>query len=205
MKKIVIPFLIFTVIIILIFVFFGGSEIYFQDLLEEARVNPSYYGFLSFLILSSDIVLPVPSSIVMHFNGMVLGTFLGASLSLTSVMISSIVGYYLGRSTEWFIKSKSNTKESDFFSKYGVFAIILSRGIPILSESIVLICGYNRFNFKSFMGYSLLGYVPICLLYAYFGNLSNNLFFIAIFISILLSFIAWYIGKQIAKRNKQEL
>ena len=115
MKKTVIPFLIFTIIIILIFVFFGGSEVYFQEVLETARINPSYYGFLSFLILSSDIILPVPSSIVMHFNGMVLGTFWGAMLSLISVMISSVLGYYLGRSTKWMTRSKNSVKENVFF------------------------------------------------------------------------------------------
>jgi len=200
MKQLLVPFLVFTVLIILIFVFFGGSEVYFQEVLEEARTDVSYYSFLSFLVLSSDIVLPVPSSIIMHFNGMVLGTIWGALLSLVSVMISSVVGYYLGRSTKWMTKSK-NAKESELLNKYGVFAIIMSRGIPILSESIVLICGYNRFNFKQFMGYSLLGYVPICFIYAYFGNLSNNLFYIAVSISILLSFIAWYFGKRISKSN----
>jgi len=201
MKQILVPFLVFTVAIILIFVFFGGAEVYFQNILEEARTDVTYYTFLSFLVLCSDIALPVPSSIIMHFNGMVLGTFWGGLLSLVSVMISSVIGYYIGRSTQWAAKSKNNPKGNAFLNKYGVFAIIISRGIPILSESIVLICGYNRFKFKHFMGYSLLGYVPICWLYAYFGNLSNNLFLVAFSISMLLSFIAWFFGRRIAKSN----
>lgn len=171
--------------------------------MENSKNDASYYTILSFLVLGSDIVLPVPSSIVMHINGMVLGTFWGGLLSLISVMISSVIGYYLGRSTQWMTKSKNNAKENAFLNKYGVFAIIMSRGIPILSESIVLICGYNRFKFKHFVGYSLLGYVPICWLYAYFGNLSNDLFFVAVSISMLISFIAWYYGRQIERNNEK--
>jgi len=203
MKQLLLPFVIFSVAIILVFVFFGDAEIYFQTILEEARNDVSYYTVLSSLVLCSDILLPVPSSIIMHFNGMVLGTFWGGLLSLVSVMVSSIIGYYIGRSTQWAARSGKGTKGNAFLNKYGVFAIIMSRGIPILSESIVLICGYNRYNFKHFMGYSLLGYVPICWLYAYFGNLSNNLFLVAVSISMLLSFISWYFGRRIVKSNAQ--
>ena len=201
MKQIFIPFLIFCVVIILIFVFFGNAETYFHDMLLQAQEDKQYYSLLSFLILGSDIILPVPSSIIMHINGMVLGTFWGGLLSLFSVMSSSVLGYYLGKSTKWMTNRNEAKKGNSFLQKYGVFAIIISRGIPILSESIVLVCGYNRFNFRSFIIYSLIGYVPVCWIYAFFGDLSNNLFFIAVTISIMLSFIAWYFGKNFVPKN----
>ncbi|WP_461303577.1 TVP38/TMEM64 family protein [Aureisphaera sp.] len=198
MKKIIIPFLFFATAIIVVFLVFGNLEQYFQTLLEEAQSSTSYYSLLSFAILCSDIILPVPSSIVMHFNGMVLGALYGGLLSLVSVMISSVLGYYLGKFTRWGKRSQKDASGVSFLHKYGVFAIIISRGIPILSESIVLLCGYHRINFKTFIIYSLIGYIPVCWIYAYFGSLSNDLFLIAVSVSLLISVITWYIGKRMS-------
>ena len=47
--------------------------------------------------------------------------------------------------------------------------MILSRGIPILSESICFTAGYNKMNFKVYTFLNIVGAIPISLVYGYFG------------------------------------
>ena len=88
MKKLLVPFFITVILVILIFIVFGSIETSVVAILEDMKLHPETFSIYSFLILTSDIVLPVPSSIIMVMNGYVLGTFPGASLSLISLFIS---------------------------------------------------------------------------------------------------------------------
>ncbi|MGB5929970.1 MAG: hypothetical protein WBH03_17445, partial [Cyclobacteriaceae bacterium] len=100
-KKLLLPTLVVAVIVIATFLLLPGLEAYFTDLLEGSRQHPGTYALLSGLVLCSDILLPVPSSIVMYTNGYVLGIGGGAALSMLAVMVSSLIGYGLGRFTSY--------------------------------------------------------------------------------------------------------
>lgn len=197
MKQILIPLIVSILLISILFVAFENLEVYFEELLATAQTNPGEYSGLSFLVLSSDIVLPVPSSMVMYSNGLVLGLIKGAGLSLISVMISSVIGYFLGRLSAF--RSKADERARAIIQKYGAVGIIITRGIPILSESIVFTAGYNRLSFRLFLLLSFIGYLPVCLIYAYFGNLAQNanLFLISFFASLLVSLLLWFFGRKL--------
>lgn len=197
MKQILIPLIVSIVLISVLFVVFENLEMYFEELLTTAQTNQTGYSGLSFLVLSSDIVLPVPSSIVMYSNGLVLGLLKGAGLSLVAVMVSSLIGYFLGRLSSF--KAKADARAQAIMQKYGAVGIIITRGIPILSESIIFTAGYNRMNLRLFMLLSFIGYLPVCFIYAYFGNLSQdaNLFLISFFASLLVSLALWFFGRKL--------
>ena len=196
MRAILIPLLVSIALISVLFVAFENLEVYFEELLSTAQNNQSGYSWLSFLVLSSDIVLPVPSSIIMYTNGLALGLLKGALLSLASVMVGSTVGYYLGRASAF--RSTTSDKAMAIMEKYGALGIIITRGIPILSESIVFTAGYNRLNFKLFTLLNFIGYLPVCFIYAYFGQLAQdaNLFLISFAASLLVSVALWVFGKK---------
>lgn len=196
MKKTILTFVFFAVLILTVFLFFEEMESQLQQILENNNNNLLLYSFFSFLILSSDIVLPVPSSLVMHFNGMTLGILGGTILSFVSLMISSIIGYYIGQFTEKNITKGKNEEGFFLLNQYGPFAILLTRGIPILSESISLLSGYNRMNIKAYLLFSAIGYFPLCLIYAAFGSLSSDTFFWALGLSIFMTATLWFFGKQ---------
>jgi uncharacterized membrane protein YdjX (TVP38/TMEM64 family) len=197
MKQITIPLIVSIVLVSLVFVFFENMEAYFETLLTTAEQNEAEYATLSFLILSSDIVLPVPSSIVMYGNGLVLGLLKGALLSLVAVFVSSTIGYYLGRFSNF--RARSDQRATAIMQKYGPLGIIITRGIPILSESVIFTAGYNRMNFRLFTALNLIGYLPVCFIYAYFGNLaqSANLFLISFAASMVVSLLLWIFGRKL--------
>lgn len=117
MKKILIPFLISSVLIITVFLFFESLETYFTELLKKISEHKTTYSFVSFIVLASDIILPVPSSIVMYTNGFVLGLFGGTFVSFFSVMTGAIAGYYLGKWTSIVLKANDDEKANSILSR----------------------------------------------------------------------------------------
>lgn len=201
MRKSIIVLIISIVIITLTFIFFGGIEEQISTTLDNLQSKKIYYSAVSFTILTFDILLPVPSSIVMYLNGYVLGGIGGSCISLLSLLTSSIIGYYIGKLTSVGLKEKSENNTNTIIDKYGILSILITRGIPILSESICIVCGYNKVPFKQYFIFNLVGYAPLCLLYAICGSLGydNDLFFISFSCSLLISFVFWLLGKKFLK------
>ena len=203
MKKLLVPFFITVVLVILIFIVFGSIETSVVVILEDMKLHPETFSIYSFLILTSDIVLPVPSSIIMVMNGYVLGTFSGAILSLISLFISSAIGYQIGR-IAGFRKSKiQQGKAENLLGIYGPYAILITRGIPVLSESICIVCGYNRMNLKSYLIMNIIGYIPLCFIYARAGQSGDeqNAFLLVVGLSFILTIILWLVGRWLPGTN----
>jgi uncharacterized membrane protein YdjX (TVP38/TMEM64 family) len=192
-KSIWLPFIVSMVLVIAVFLIFPQAEDYFQSLLQQVKASNSTFSVWSFFILTSDIFLPVPSSIVMYMNGYVLGAFYGFSLSIISVFFSSVIGYYAGKAGAWGVKAQRDENAISFMEKYGMVAILISRGIPVLSESICFVSGYQKYPFGKYLAYSILGYIPVALIYALFGAWGGNseLFFISFGASLLFSGLIW--------------
>jgi len=203
MKGILWPFLLTAFTITAVFVIFNDLEVQFQGVLLGFQERSSEYVLYSILILSSDIILPVPSSIVMYLNGSVLGIYLGFVTSYIAVTISAVVGYFLGSFVSYGISKHSNAKAKRFVERFGFFAIIISRGIPVLSESVCIVCGYNQYNFKLYLILNLLGYIPICLIYAYFGNIGadEGHFLLSFASAIVISAMLWFFGKNFVRAS----
>ncbi len=204
-KKIIIPFVIIVSVILISFFVFDDLESYFIRLLEQARSDHAAYASFSFLVLASDIFLPVPSSIVMFTNGYVLGTGYGTIISLLALSAGACVGYYLGKFTSLGLKSSTNEKANDIIAAYGPLSILVTRGIPILSETICIICGFNKMPFKKYLLYNIIGYLPLCLLYAICGSIGydKNIFLISFGCSVFIAAIFWFFGRKLLVLKKQ--
>jgi uncharacterized membrane protein YdjX (TVP38/TMEM64 family) len=128
------------------------------------------------LILSIDLILPVPSSIVMVMSGVMLGTWLGTAASFVGAMLAALVGYYgcrVGgqRVFTRFVGDADQNKVKEWFEDYGVAAIIISRPVPMLTEILSCMAGLSRVKPASFITATIVGTLPICLIYAYVGQL----------------------------------
>jgi uncharacterized membrane protein YdjX (TVP38/TMEM64 family) len=203
LKRELIPFGIAVLVIILTFLCFAELETFFQTQLTLFSINPLKYAAISFFILASDIVLPVPSSVVMFLNGYVLGVIPGSLVSLASLMFSAFIGYFLGRYTALGFKVHNEEKSGFILSKYGAMAILITRGIPILSESICIVCGFNNMPLRTYLLLNLIGYIPLCILYAFFGHFGyeQNLFLYSFAAALLIAVGFWFLGKSVLKTN----
>ncbi|NQW30513.1 MAG: VTT domain-containing protein [Ignavibacteria bacterium] len=203
MKNFVLPLVITAILIIVIFVIFGSFENSISIYLEELKTNPQQYAVYSLLVLTSDIVLPVPSSIVMYLNGFVLGTAAGTALSFGSLMVSSLIGYYLGKAFGIKRNSEAHDKSKSLLHTYGPIIVLVTRGIPILSESVCFVCGYNNMPLPRYLMLNAIGFFPICVLYAYLGEAggSQDSFLLALSVSVCITALFFVSGKLLQNRK----
>lgn len=208
MKKLLSVFVFCCFLVLLLFLLLGGAEEQITALLAS-KENMKSYWIASFTILSADIFIPVPSSLVMILNGKVLGFFSGTLLSTTSGVLSSCIGFYLGRKSGSFINKFFSAKEqqvsTNIFCHYGKFSIPVSKALPIVSEAISFLSGTTGIPFRTFFWYSLFGHFIISTVYAYAGSftseIDSNLLSGAIILFVLLIF--WGISKILNLKSLQ--
>ncbi|MFW6056791.1 MAG: TVP38/TMEM64 family protein [Chloroflexota bacterium] len=127
------------------------------------------------ILLVADIVLPVPSSVVMTVSGMLLGVWLGALASFGGAMAAALTAFYICRlgGTGVFERIVGNAeivRVTRWFERYGVFAIVLSRPVPMLTEVLSCLAGLSRMHPVVFVAAAALGALPISLVYAVAGS-----------------------------------
>ena len=102
----------------------------------------------SLAVLASDVFLPIPSSVVMMGNGMVFGVWTGTALNLAGGVASALVAFGLGRWAEhWLHKWLSPAEKAHadkVLTSWGWLAIVVTRPIPLLAESVALLAGTSN-------------------------------------------------------------
>jgi uncharacterized membrane protein YdjX (TVP38/TMEM64 family) len=205
LKRFLLPLSILLAITVLSFLFFGDLETDTLQLLTELKSSPLLFGALSSLVLMLDILLPVPSGIVLFLNGLVLGLIPGFLLSFSALLLSSVVGYWIGRWATLGQGAMPDPRADALLDRFGPYAILISRGIPVLAESICFLCGYNRFPIRRYLWLNTLGYLPIAALYSWLGQWGSegDAFFTALFASGLVAVLFGVLGKRLSRGTKR--
>lgn len=128
-------------------------------------------------LLVTDLLLPIPSSAVMTISGKLFGVWQGGLLASLGAMMAAGIGYAACRigGEKWFSRIAGRDEEAvrSWFESYGVYAIIISRPVPMLTEILSCLAGLSAMPMKSFLWASLLGTLPVCFVYAWFGAMSD--------------------------------
>jgi uncharacterized membrane protein YdjX (TVP38/TMEM64 family) len=118
----------------------------------------------SLAVLASDVFLPIPSSVVMMGNGMVFGVWTGTALNLAGGVASALVAFGLGRWAEHLLDRWLSPAEKAHADKvltnWGWLAIVVSRPIPLLAESIALLAGTSHMRWWVMILATLTGTLP---------------------------------------------
>lgn len=129
----------------------------------------------SALLLGLDVVLPVPSSIVMVGNGALFGLVWGGMLSAAGLMVSSVLAYGLGRwaNGRWGgrVREEDVARLGALLSRYGAVFIVASRPVPIVAELAGLVAGAGRMALGTYLWASAAGAVAVGFSYAFIGSL----------------------------------
>lgn len=130
-------------------------------------------------LLAVDILLPVPSSLVMVASGAVFGTAWGSVLSL----VGSIGGEWLGfelvrrygrRASRRLVGDEELARLNQIFATHGAAAVVITRALPVVMETMSVVAGLSTMPRATFLAASLLGTAPIVVLYAYAGSVSRD-------------------------------
>jgi uncharacterized membrane protein YdjX (TVP38/TMEM64 family) len=171
-------FLIVIVLLVILVPFFFFHE-YFDgwtaDLLKTSSRHPVYTAAVLCILLASDIVLPVPSSIISTGAGFLLGFFYGTIVSFAGMTLGCLIGYVLGKGSgrvmRW-LDIETRLRMERFFKRSGKWAIIIARPIPVLAEATVFFAGISKMNFTAFAWTTSLSNLGISMVYATVGSYS---------------------------------
>lgn len=131
-------------------------------------------GLVGVTLLVVDVVLPVPSSVVMAAHGALFGVALGSALSMVGSLGAFAVGFGLGRRGAAVITRavpEDERRRADrFLARWGLVAIIVSRPVPILAETVAFAAGASLLRWRSALGAATLGYLPAASAFALAGT-----------------------------------
>lgn len=154
-------------------------------------------------LLASDILLPVPSSLVSTACGAVLGAVGGTFVSLVGMTVSSVAGYGIGRGAgigvvRRFVKSEEMARLQDWHLRFGSWMVVLARPIPVLAEASVVVAGVGRMPLGRFLVVSFISNAAISAAYAVSGAWATraNAFWIAIGLCVLISGVGFLVARK---------
>lgn len=146
-------------------------------------VSTGYAGVALLMAIQSACV-PLPSEVIMPFAGAVLAhgqaqLVLLATIASLASNIGSIPAYWVGarggrpmveRYGSYLLLSRHDLDRVDqFFVRFGSFAVLIGRMLPIIRTFIAFPAGVAKMNLVRFHVYTFIGSWPWCYALAYLG------------------------------------
>ena len=164
-------------------------------------VSPWYSAAAIAVLLASDVFLPIPSSILAAASGVVLGFVWGAVTVWGGMTASCLVGYAFGAraaaAAGRFVGDAGMTRASNLAARYGDYALVLCRPIPVLAEASVVFAGIVRRPFGRFLSMTTWSNAGIALGYAAIGAYSMRVdsFLLAFLGAMVVPAVAMLAGR----------
>lgn len=141
-------------------------------------------------LLIADVVLPVPSSLVMVAHGALFGVLWGTTLSLLGSVGAAVFGFAIGRCGGGFMERvvthAERARASNVLMRWGTLAVIVTRPVPLLAETVAIMAGTSSMTWRSLIVASFAGSLPPALLYALTGAAVANLQNTALMFGVVL-------------------
>jgi uncharacterized membrane protein YdjX (TVP38/TMEM64 family) len=176
--------------------------------LEGARGWMERYGSWAWLagivLLCADIVLPIPSTIVMSALGLVYGWWLGGLIAALGSLLSGIIAYtacrFAGhRAAVWIAGEEGVAKAERLFEKHGGWLVSLSRSLPVLPEAIACLAGLVRMPWRPFLISLVCGTLPLGFAFAAIGALGVSSPTMAVVLSAVIPVALWLLARRMLK------
>lgn len=179
-----------------------GLETELERSLRGVESSSALTAAVGVSLLIADVFVPVPSSLVMLLFGRVFGVVLGAALSLAggvgAAALGMLVGRFGRRSFQRLLGDAEYERASQLVDRYGALAVVATRPVPILAETVALVAGAGAMPLGRGLWAATLGCVPGAFLYAWAGasDLSAPAGIITFCGVILLSAMTYLIGRR---------
>lgn len=174
-----------------------------------------FAAVLGVSLLIADVLLPVPSSLVMVAHGALFGVVTGALLSLLGSVGAALFGFAIGRRggklLERIVPPEERIRADNMLRRWGVLAVIVTRPIPLLAETVAIMAGASPLGWGSVALASLAGSLPAALLYALTGATVVNFESTTLMFGVVLLIAGffWFIGnraeRHFNKRDRQSI
>lgn len=160
-------------------------------------------------LLVADVVVPVPSSLVMVAHGALFGVVGGALLSLAGAAGAAMVGFVLGRRGSGVLASvvpaRERRRADELIQRWGLVAVIASRPVPVLAEAVAILAGASTMRAGTMAFAATVGALPGAVLYAAAGALAVGFASGAVVFGVVmvLAGLAWLLGRAGAARHSR--
>jgi uncharacterized membrane protein YdjX (TVP38/TMEM64 family) len=178
------------------------------DRLLHGEESNWYVASVVAALLASDVFLPIPSSLVAAGAGVALGFWFGAAAIWTGLMLGCLLGYAFGAyssgAARRFVGDAGMARAEGLSARFGDYAIVLCRPVPVLAEASVIVAGILRRPFQRFLVVTVFSNAGIALGYAAIGAFSMRIqsFLVAFLGSIALPGIAMLAGRLWLKNER---
>jgi uncharacterized membrane protein YdjX (TVP38/TMEM64 family) len=152
-------------------------------------------------LLVADVLLPVPSSLVMVAHGALFGVVMGTLLSLVGSVGAALFGFAIGRRggglLERLVTAAERERADRLLKRWGTLAVIVTRPVPLLAETVAIMAGTSSLGWGRMTLAALAGSLPPALLYAITGAAVANFESTALVFGcvILIAGLFWAVGR----------
>lgn len=161
------------------FLFFGGMmEDWLRGMAEDP---PSDFVTAAWVVglLSTDILLPIPSSVVSTMSGWQLGWWRGTLATWCGMNVGAILGFALARRwgqplALWFSKVEDLEQTRAMSERFGPVVLVITRGMPVFAEASVLMSGIHQMSWRRFLPAVVLSNLGIAVAYSAFGDFAEE-------------------------------
>jgi uncharacterized membrane protein YdjX (TVP38/TMEM64 family) len=161
------------------FLIFGGHLDQWLRGLAEDPPSPVATFALVVGLLATDILLPIPSSVISTMSGWQLGWLFGTLATFAGMNLGAVLGFALARRyghpfALWFSKGEDLQRMRQVSDRYGPLVLVLTRAVPVFAEASILIAGIHRLSWRRFLPAVLLSNLGIAIAYAAFGDYAER-------------------------------
>jgi uncharacterized membrane protein YdjX (TVP38/TMEM64 family) len=177
--------LVLAVPIIPFFVWGERLEVWLEQWLAPSSSGQTVF-WLTIAALSTDVFLPVPSSLISTFAGMMLSIPLATLASWLGMTAAAVFGFAVarafGRPLAVRFSSEAELERLDRLSeRFGPRLLVLVRALPVLAEASVLLFGATRLSWLRFLlpvALANLGIAAAYAVFGYFGRIENVMLYV---------------------------
>ena len=161
------------------------------------------------LLLITDVFLPVPSIPIMVANGVLFGVVGGTLLSLVGAVGAALTGFAVGRAgndlIRRFVTPREHERAGALLQRWGVLAIVITRPIPILAETVAILAGGSPLTWTQTLLASIAGSIVPAAAYAWAGASAQALGVqTAIFAGVLvMGALMFFAGRRLASTDSR--
>lgn len=172
-------------------------------------------GTLGVGLLIADVLLPVPSSLVMVAHGALFGVLKGTLLSLLGSMGAALVGFAIGRRggklLDRLVTPAERARADQILARWGALAVAVTRPVPLLAETVAIMAGASPLGWRRMALASMVGSLPPSLMYALTGAAVVNFQSTALMFGavLLATGSVWVVGRLLdrylsKRRNRRD-
>ncbi|MBI1246967.1 hypothetical protein GC197_03875 [bacterium] len=193
------------------FLIWGHSFEQAGKIWEETQMSPGLTALVLFSLLSLDVFLPVPSSLVNTLAGAKLGVLAGGGVCFAGLTVGAALGFGLAKwagpslQRRWMAETDV-VHLKKFAEQWGVATLVITRALPILAEAAVILLGVQGLSWRKFWPPVLLCNAGIAVAYAAFGQVAaqQEWLVIALAISAGLPLVLTYFARRWLQRQSKE-